>query len=75
VKKACTFNTPSSFEYVFDHGYAGDTYGLTDIIQVMSATTSNVAEGSPNQEWSGSCNIDTIIFERLSDDVKTVNKT
>jgi hypothetical protein len=31
---------------VFDHGYAGDTYGVEDLIQVFSATTNNKAEGS-----------------------------
>jgi hypothetical protein len=75
VKKACTYNTPTNLEYVFDHGYAGDTYGLSEIVQVMAATTSNAAEGSTYQEWTGSCDIDMIIYERLSDEVKLVNKT
>jgi hypothetical protein len=46
VKKACNFNLPTSYEFVFDHGYAGDTYGVEDLIQVFSATTNNKAEGS-----------------------------
>jgi hypothetical protein len=33
VKKACLFNVPStSYEFVFDHGYAGDTYGVQDLV-------------------------------------------
>jgi hypothetical protein len=29
MKKACKFNLASlSYEFVFDHGYAGDTYGV-----------------------------------------------
>jgi hypothetical protein len=75
VKKACKFNLPTSYEFVFDHGYAGDTYGVKDIVEVFNASTSNFAEGSIHQDWSGSCNIDMIIYERQSDDVQFVNKT
>jgi hypothetical protein len=75
VKKACNFNLPTSYEFVFDHGYAGDTYGVEDLIQVFSATTNNKAEGSTHQDWTSSCNMDTIIYERLSDSVQLVNKT
>jgi hypothetical protein len=33
VKKACDINFPNlSYEFVFDHGYAGDTYGIQDLI-------------------------------------------
>jgi hypothetical protein len=75
VKKACKFDLPTSYEYVFDHGYAGDTYGVEDMIQVFNATTGNLDEGSTHQEWSGSCNMDTIIYERLSDTIHQINKT
>ena len=67
VKKACKFTVPSSYEFVFDHGYAGETYGVSDIVSVLGAETSNFEEGSTYQEWIGSCNIDIIIFEKLSD--------
>jgi hypothetical protein len=76
IKKACKFNVPHlTYEFVFDHGYAGDTYGVNDIINVYGATTSNFAEGSSHQDWTGSCNIDSIIYERTSDSVAGVNKT
>ena len=32
VKKACNFNLPTTYEFVFDHGYAGDTYGIQDLV-------------------------------------------
>jgi hypothetical protein len=32
MKKACQFNLPTSYEFVFDHGYAGDTYGIQDLV-------------------------------------------
>ena len=33
MKKACQFNVPNlDYEFVFDHGYAGDTYGIQDLI-------------------------------------------
>lgn len=37
VKKACKFVVPTTFEFVFDHGYAGETYGIKDIVDVFSA--------------------------------------
>ena len=40
VKMACVFNSPTNFEFVFDHGYAGDIYGLNDVVNVLCATTS-----------------------------------
>jgi hypothetical protein len=75
VKKSCKFNVPTNFEFVFDHGYAGETYGVSDIVSVLGATTSNFDEGSTYQDWAGSCKMDVIIFEKLSDNIKTVNKT
>jgi hypothetical protein len=67
VKKACQFNLPTSYEFVFDHGYAGDTYGVNDIIDVFNATTSNRSPGSVHQDWTDSCTIDTIIYQRELD--------
>ena len=79
VKKSCQFIVPTTtVEYVFDHGYAGDTYGLNDVVSVMGATTSHIdVEGvaTPHMNWSDPCNIDTIIFERFSDSNKLYNKT
>ena len=49
IKKACNFITPTSFEYVFDHGYAGDTYGLSELVQVIDASTANFVQGSTHQ--------------------------
>ena len=47
VKKACTFNVANLIqEVVFDHGHAGNTYGLTNMVTAISAATANVAEGS-----------------------------
>jgi hypothetical protein len=61
VKKGCVFNVPNpSYEFVFDHGYAGETYGVSDIVQVFNASTSNVVISS---SWTA-CSIDMIIFER-----------
>ena len=64
-----------NYEFVFDHGYAGDTWGITDLVKIFNASTSNFAEGSLYQEWTGSCDIDMIIYERDSDSVSGVNKT
>jgi hypothetical protein len=63
MKKACQFNLPTSYEFVFDHGYAGDTYGAGDIVNVFNATTANYVNPSP---WSGSCTIDMIIYQTKS---------
>jgi hypothetical protein len=67
VKKACQFDLPTSYEFVFDHGYAGDTYGVNDIIDVFNATTTNRSPGSVHQDWIDSCTIDTIIYQRELD--------
>ena len=41
VKKACQITVPATtLEFVFDHGYAGDIYGLNDVVNVLCATTS-----------------------------------
>ena len=33
MKKACQFNVENlKYEFVFDHGYAGDTYGIQDLV-------------------------------------------
>ena len=46
IKKACVFNLATELEYVFDHGYAGDTYSLEDLIAIYGATTANKAPSS-----------------------------
>jgi hypothetical protein len=47
VKKACQFNVPSLIqEVVFEHGDAGNTYGLTNMVSAITATTANVDEGA-----------------------------
>jgi hypothetical protein len=79
VKKSCKFNVPATtVEFVFDHGYAGDTYGLNNVVSVMSATTSHIdvdGTATPHMNWSDPCIIDTIIFERFSDSNKLFNRT
>jgi hypothetical protein len=82
VKKACDFNFPTALvtashvkEFVFDRGSEAEIYGLADVVTVIGASTSNVAEGSTYQEWTGSCSIDMIIYDRASDTGATVNKT
>jgi Na+-transporting NADH:ubiquinone oxidoreductase subunit NqrF len=69
VKKACKFNLNTDYEFVFDHGYAGDTYGVNDIIDVFNATTSNRDPSSVHENWTGSCTIDTIIYQRKIDEL------
>jgi hypothetical protein len=44
-------------------------------VNVLSASTSNKEPGSQYENWTESCTIDTIIYERLSDAVKPLNKT
>jgi hypothetical protein len=82
VKKACNFDFPAALvtasyikEFVFDRGVEAEIYGLSDVVTVVGASTSNVAEGSTHQEWTGSCSIDMIIYDRASDTGATVNKT
>ena len=75
IKKACLYNLEKEFEFVFDHGYAGDTYGLEDLIAIFNATTANVSPGSEYENWSGPCKIDMIISQRLSDPIKLLNST
>jgi hypothetical protein len=60
---------------VFDHGYAGDTWGISDLVHIFNASTSNFAEGSEYQDWTGSCAIDMIVYERESDSIHGINKT
>jgi hypothetical protein len=63
MKKACKFNVPNlSYEFVFDHGYAGDTYDVLDLVEVFNSSTINFAPNSVHENWSDSCNIDMIIF-------------
>jgi hypothetical protein len=83
VKKACAFNLPTALvtanhikEFVFDRGAEAELYSLNDLVTVVDVSTSNVAEGSTYQDWgSSTCNIDMIIYERISDSVHSVNKT
>jgi hypothetical protein len=53
VKKACDFNFPAALatanniqEFVFDHGSPGEIYGISDLVKVFDASTTNIAEGS-----------------------------
>ena len=46
VKKACEFKLATELEFVFDHGDAGDTYSLEDLITIYDATTANKAPSS-----------------------------
>jgi hypothetical protein len=49
VKKSCEYNVPNlSYEFVFDHGYAGDTYGVGDLVSMFNVSTENESEGSPH---------------------------
>ena len=65
VKKACKFNVANTdYEFVFDHGYAGDTYGVSDLIKVFNTSTSNTVESPADTNWGASCTIDIIIYER-----------
>ena len=60
---------------MFDHGYAGDTYSLEDLITIYGATTANKAPSSTFEDWTDSCKIDTIIYERESANLKLFNVT
>ena len=65
MKKACKFNVPNlSYEFVFDHGYAGDTYGIHDLIEVFNTSTSNTESSPTHQNWVEPCLTDMIIYER-----------
>ena len=82
VKKACDFKFPTALatasyiqEFVFDRGSPAQIYGLSDLITVLDATTDNVYESSTYKDWTGSCSIDMIIYDRASDAVASVNKT